>query len=234
MTDQRLVAVIPARGGSKRLPRKNLLPFAGKPLLQWTIEAAQRSAAFHEIVLSSDDEEILSLGRKLGVTAVQRPAQLAADDTSTIDVLRHLIDYFQRHGSKTFDALCLLQPTSPLRDSTDIQNAIKKFYAVNAESLISVCQVDHSPLWCNTLEGDERMDNFLSSEIINKRSQDLPTYYRLNGAIYVSTLENILKHGSFFTENSYAFKMSREKSIDIDDEMDFIVAETLFKKAFTE
>lgn len=225
-----VLAVIPARAGSKRVPQKNKRLLLGKPLLFYTIEAAQNSGVIDEIVVSTDDEEIAEIAKKAGVSVpFLRPAELAQDGSKTIDVVIHLIEWYKEKQNKEWDVILLLQPTSPLRTAKHIQEAWRLFLEKETDAVVSVCQVEHHPWWSNTLSADGNMKNFLSEEIINKRSQELPLFYRLNGAIYFAKAAILKEYRSFFIEKSFAYVMKRECSIDIDSELDFLVAECLLK-----
>lgn len=214
---------IPARGGSRRLPRKNTLDFCGKPLIAWTIEASQRSKYIDKVLVSSEDNEILNISNKLKATSIKRPINLASDTSRTFDALIHASTLIEK-----YDYQVLLQPTSPLRNEKHIDNAIEFLEKKNADAIISVCETDHSPLWTNTLDDSLSMKNFIDKDFLNKRSQDLDKYYRLNGAIYICKTSKLLKEKTFFLkENIYAFKMDKSVSIDIDDEFDFEVAKNL-------
>ncbi|HIP54619.1 MAG TPA: acylneuraminate cytidylyltransferase family protein [Sulfurimonas autotrophica] len=224
--ERTFLAVIPARGGSKRLPRKNILDLAGKPLIAWSIEAAKESKYIDAVVVSSDDDEILDIAHALGVRALKRPAVLASDTATTFDTVEHLI----KNLKKEYTHVVLLQPTSPLRESKDIDKAIELLDKKDADAIISVCEMEHSPLWSNRLPEDKSMANFLNKEILNKRSQDLETYYRLNGAIYIADVTKLLEQKSFFLEEKiYAYVMDQERSIDIDTKLDFMVANYLLR-----
>lgn len=215
------LAIIPARGGSKRLPRKNMLELAGKPLVAWCIEAALHSNYIDNVIVSSDDDEILSISTMFGAETIKRPDCLAGDMATTFDTIKHTIDH-----STNYDYIILLQPTSPLRKTNHIDEAIELLIAKKADAVISVCEMEHSPLWSNTLSEDGDMSNFIRDEIKNKRSQDLEKYYRLNGAIYISKTSRLLEEKSFMLkDNIFAYIMARESSIDIDTLTDFRVAE---------
>lgn len=220
------LAIIPARGGSKRLPRKNVLDLAGKPLIAWSIEAGLTSKYVDKTIVTSDDDEILGIAKKLGVDDIKRPDELASDTATTFDAIKHTID-----NVKQYDYIVLLQPTSPLRDEKHIDEAIELLESKNADALISVCEMDHSPLWSNILPQDGNMSNFLRGEVLNKRSQDLEKYYRINGAIYICKTERLLEEKSFFLKNNiFAYKMDRRSSIDIDEEVDFEIAAAMIGK----
>ena len=225
---KKILAIIPARGGSKRLPHKNVLDLAGKPLVAWSIESALSSKYIDRVILSSDDEEIIKVAKEWGCDIpFTRPKELAQDNSRSIDLVTHALNTLEEE----YDDVILLQPTSPLRTSEDIDNAIEQFYAKDATSVIGVCEVEHSPLWSNTLDESLSMNNFLDDKYNNSRSQDLPTYYRINGAFYMSRVASVLKEESFFVkENIYAFVMSQEHSVDIDTKLDFIIAEAVLKE----
>ena len=226
--EKTFLAIIPARGGSKRLPKKNVLELAGKPLIAWSIEAAKESKYIDSVVVSSDDNEILSVAIEHGAQSLKRPVELASDEATTADTLVHVI----KNMKEAYDYIVLLQPTSPLRDAQDIDEAIKYLFEKEAKSIVSVCEMEHSPLWANTLPNDRNMQTFLKEEGINRRSQDLEPYYRLNGAIYICKTEEFLKAKSFFLkENVFAYEMPQNKSVDIDTDLDFLVAEALISRA---
>ena len=226
--EKTFLAIIPARSGSKRLPRKNVLDLAGKPLIAWSIEAARESQYIDSVVVSSDDDEILSVAKRYGAQSINRPKELASDTARTMDALFHVIENMQ----EDYDYIVLLQPTSPLRNAKDIDGAIEYLFEKEAQSIVSICEMEHSPLWANTLPHDRNMRNFLKDEVLNKRSQDLEPYYRLNGAIYICKMEELLREKSFFLkEGLFAYEMPQEKSIDIDTKLDFLIAESLLKNA---
>ncbi len=215
------LAIIPARGGSKRLPRKNLLDLCGKPLIAYSIQAGLKSKYLNKVVVTSDDEEILQISQSFGANIIKRPDELASDMATTFDAIEHTIKSLEK-----YDYVVLLQPTSPLRNEKHIDEAIELLEEKNADAVISVSEMEHSPLWSNTLQEDLNMSAFLRDEVKNKRSQDLEKYYRLNGAIYICKTEKLLENRGFFIkENIFAYVMDKENSIDIDDEIDFKLAQ---------
>lgn len=224
------LAIIPARKGSKRLPNKNILKLGNKPLIAWTIEAALKSKYIDEVMVTTDSAEIAVFAKNYGAKVpFIRPNELATDKASSNDVVKHAVDFYKQKG-QTFENIILLQPTSPLRTTNNIDNAIKLQIEKNANSIISVCETDHSPLWSNTLNSDNSMEKFIKPEVKGKRSQDLETYYRLNGAVYIVKTSTFLKEKSFFSKKkSFAYKMDKKHSIDIDDEIDFKLAEIVIK-----
>ena len=217
------LAIIPARGGSKRLPRKNVLDLNGKPLIAWSIKAGLNSKYIDKVVVSSDDDEILTISKKYGAVTINRPNELASDIATTFDAIKHTVDNYEK-----YDYIVLLQATSPLRDEKHIDEAIELLELKKADAVVSVCKMDHSPLWSNTLDESLSMVGFLKDEVLKKRSQDLEKYYRLNGAIYICKVERLLENKGFFLkENIYAYVMDRKSSVDIDEEIDFKIAEIL-------
>ncbi|WP_299204832.1 acylneuraminate cytidylyltransferase family protein [uncultured Amphritea sp.] len=221
--NSKYLAVIPARGGSKRLPGKNLKLLAGIPLLSWTINAARNSQCIDKIVVSSDDDCILTLAEKEGVVALRRPASISADTSSTVDALIHAV----AEEGEGFDHIVLLQPTSPLRNESHIDAAIDYSELKKSPSVVSVCEVDHSPLWENTLPNDNSLKGFIRSDVVGKRSQDLDIYYRLNGAIYIVSIDRLIAENCLIFDESFAFIMDKESSVDIDTIYDFLYAEAM-------
>lgn len=214
------LAIVPARGGSKRLPRKNVLDLAGKPLIVWSIEAGLKSQYIDEVVVTSDDNEIIEIARECGAKTLKRPDELASDTATTYDAVAHTIKNYPH-----YDYIVLLQPTSPLREAEQVDEAIELLFEKNADAVISVCETEHNPLWSNTLPENNSMAEFLPEKIKNTRGQDLEHYYRLNGAIYICQTDMLLKERTFFIqENVFAYKMERKQSIDIDEEIDFKLA----------
>ncbi|MDF1874442.1 acylneuraminate cytidylyltransferase family protein [Sulfurimonas sp. SAG-AH-194-I05] len=225
-TVKTFLVAIPARGGSKRLERKNVLLLNNKPLINYSIEAALDSTYITKVIVSSDDDEILDVSLKCGATILKRPRSLATDTSTTFDAVKHLIE-----NAPSCDYIVLLQATSPLRTTQDINAAIELLLEKKADAVVSVCEMDHSPLWANTLSENASMEGFLSQDVLNKRSQDLDTFYRINGAIYICDTQKFLKEKTFFLrENTFAYKMNRESSIDIDEKIDFKIAEFILKE----
>ena len=222
------IAVITARSGSKGVKDKNIRQLEGKPLLAYTVEAALRSGCFDCVHVSTDSEEYAKIAKAYGADVpFLREVSLATDTAGTWDVLRACVEQYDRLGQK-FDTVTLLQPTSPLRDVLDIQKAFQIFEEKHAQSVVSVCEVEHSPMLCNTLGTDGSMDGFVDLNKVGRR-QDMETYYRLNGAIYIQTTKLLMEQGNLYGSGAYAYVMSQEHSIDIDTELDFLIAETILK-----
>jgi CMP-N-acetylneuraminic acid synthetase len=226
--DTKTLAIIPAREGSKRLKNKNILPLCNKPLIAYTIEAALASKYIDKVVVTSDSDAVLDIATSFNVDTIRRPDHLATDTSASIDAILHTLDNYD-----SFDNVILLQVTSPLRTSQHIDKAIAVFIQKEANGVISVCKTEHSPLWSNTLENNNKMDNFLSKALLNTRSQDLPQYYRLNGAIYIAKKDKIIEQKTFFIDsNIFAYIMPQEVSIDIDTQLDFLLCETILQYQF--
>ena len=219
------VAIIPARGGSKRLPGKNMMLIAGKPLIGWTIEAAIASGVFARVVVSTDSWEIAVLAAQFGAEVpFMRPDELTQDDTPTVDVMIHAVKQLSKDDSIWTHIACL-QPTSPLRTAQNIREAVKQLEEKQADAIISVCRSEHSPLWSNTLPESLSLDGFIPQNIQKTPSQQLPAYYRLNGALYFCSIPRMLEERTLFLNSgAYAYVMSRKDSIDIDDQVDFDLA----------
>src|SRR5688572_14162124 len=182
LNDKPVIALVPARGGSKRLPGKNVKLLAGKPLIAWTIEAARHSLLVDKVVLSTDDEEIAQIGRVFGAEVpFIRPIELSSDTATTASVVLHAID---RLALPATCVLLILQPTSPLRTSSDIDQALFLLEERGAEGVVSVCECEHNPLWSGTLSADWNMEGFLRDDLLSLPRSKIPRYYRLNGAIY--------------------------------------------------
>lgn len=227
-----VVAFIPARGGSKGIPRKNLAPLAGRPLMQWTIDAVRESRTVDDIFLSSDDEEIIAFCRSLGVDVPYvRPPELARDDTSMIDTVRHALEWMGDHRPEGMpDNLLLLQPTSPLRTAEDIDGAVRQFKDTGVASLISVNEMAEHPYECVNLTPNGWAFLAKPNEKADRRQDYLDRYYFVNGAIYLAKTSFILNQGLFFKESeSGIFIMPPERGLDIDQPWQLSVAEALLK-----
>ncbi|WP_210447225.1 cytidylyltransferase domain-containing protein [Vibrio crassostreae] len=224
---KKVLAIIPARGGSKRLPRKNVLPLAGKPLIGWSIDAAKNSKYIDQIFVSTDDKEIADVSSLFGIDVPElRPDHLASDTATTESVLTYTLEKF---GSDV-DIIVLLQPTSPLRTAQHIDEALDLFIKKQAFSVVSVTPCEHPPLWANTLPEDGTMGDFIRPEAL-KRSQDCGAFFRFNGAIYIFDVRKLMEYGEIrYTEESFAYVMENRVSFDIDQQLDFELAEFFINK----
>lgn len=220
-----ILALICARGGSKRLPGKNIKLLGGKPLIQWSIEAAQSVPEITNILISTDDENIADVARTCGISVPWlRPSELATDNASTVDVAIHALDYFERmHGE--LDGLMLLQPTSPFREPSSIKKAISVFYKQNRRPVVSVSKVKSHPMWCFEVEGNV-MSPFIGGDGTSTRYQDLPPAYSLNGLLYLISPAQIRAEKSFIGKDCIPLICENiVEAIDIDTEWDWQCAE---------
>lgn len=225
----RNLAIIPARSGSKGLKDKNIKLLNGKPLLAYTIEAARESDLFDEIMVSTDSQNYADIAKQLGANVpFLRSEILSNDNASSWDVVKEVIERYKDFGIE-FDTVALLQPTSPLRTSNDIVEGYKVMEKKVANFVVGVCEMDHSPLWANTLPDDYSMENFIRSEVVKMPRQSIPTYYRINGALYIVKVDYFMKASDIYADRSFASVMRRENSIDIDEILDFVIAEALLK-----
>lgn len=225
---KKIIAVIPARGGSKRIPKKNIKRLAGRPLIAWTIEAAKKSKYIDRVIISTDDEEITKVSKKWGAEVINRPKDLATDTAKTMDAIFHLLDILKKEKYQP-GIIVLLQPTSPLRTFQDIDSAIELFLNKKCGSVISVFEAEFNFWWAFGIKSDY-LKPFFGWEKFFSRSQDLPKLYMPNGAIYIAAPETLKKYNSFYTkENILPYIMPKERSVDIDYEIDFKLTELLFK-----
>lgn len=217
-----VVALVTARGGSKGIPGKNLVPVAGKPLLTWTIEAALASRAVRRIVVSTDDEAIRQTALEAGAEVpFVRPAQYAQDHSSHLSVVLHALEFLETEEGRLPDYLLLLQPTSPLRLSSDIDAAIALAIQSSADSVVSVCETHHHPLLVKRISEQGRLVDYLSVDRkVYLRRQDLPSAYALNGAIYLTRPQVLRIEGTFLPDNTVPYVMPQERSLDLDTPWD--------------
>jgi len=224
--DKKIICLIPARGGSKGIKLKNIKIFAGEPLIGHTIKAAINSKLIDNIYVSTDNEDIAEISLNYGVEVIKRPKELARDETKTIEVVLDFINKINIDSEENI--IILLQPTSPLRKTKDIDDAIKIYLENKCESVISVNKINHSPLWSfNLVEG--YLKPFFKQEYLEQRRQELPILFAPNGAIYISSPKILRKYLSFFGSKIIPYIMPFENSIDIDSEEDFELAEIIFK-----
>ncbi len=220
------LALIPARGGSKGLPRKNVLPVGGKPLIAWTIEAALASACVDRVVLSSDDDDIMAVAEAHGCEVLfRRPAELSGDSASSLAVVSHALAQLP-----AFDHVMLLQPTSPMRLASDIDAAFELMCRQGAQACVSVCPVEESPFWMYQIDAGYKLQPLLPQLELRTRRQDLPPVYMLNGAIYVASTAYFQQHQGFLGSECAAYVMPRSRSIDIDTADDLAAIELLLNK----
>lgn len=225
--DNQLLMIIPARGGSKAIPRKNITPLAGKPLIAWTIAAALASS-LGRVIVSTDDEEIARVARDHGAEApFLRPAHLAADDTPGIDPLLHAVTWMETNEHYAPEYVMLLQPTSPLREPADIERAYKLAGEAEADAVVSVSEAQEHPYWMKTIAADGTATDFLPTSEAYSSRQSLPQLYLLNGGIYLVRRQVLLSERTLYPERTVAYVMPPERSIDIDTPWDLYLAQLI-------
>jgi CMP-N,N'-diacetyllegionaminic acid synthase len=223
----KLLALVPARGGSKRLPGKNIKPLAGKPLIQWTIQPALESQLFCDVILSTDDEQIAETGKSLScLVPWLRPASLSSDTATSIDVALHALDWYEAEYGKV-DGLVLLQPTSPFRSINTLHETAKLFASDMTKPVVTVSPVQQHPAWC-FYQDESGIAPCLGWEESNKRSQDLKPAYVLNGVVYITPPEVIRKENNFINNSTRAhIVINTDEIIDIDTEDDWNAAQRI-------
>lgn len=228
MNSMKNLAIIPARSGSKGVKDKNIRMICGQPLIAYSIQAAKESHVFETIHVSTDSEKYAQIAREYGADVpFLRTSEYATDVASTWDAVRYVQEQYAQLG-KRYDMITVLQPTSPLREAKDICEAYKMFCEKEAKSVISVCETEYSPTLCKQIKDDLSLNNFIDINLA-KRRQEMPKYYRLNGSIYMLKTEVLKNMNELYGTKSYAYIMEREKSIDIDDELDIKIAEILLE-----
>lgn len=220
-----LIAIIPARGGSKGIKRKNLALLNNKPLLYYTIKAAKEAKCIDCIVVSSEDEEILNYAKSQNVSALKRPLEFAQDNSRSNEVVKHCLENFPK-----FDEFVLLQATSPLREALHIDEAFLKFKKDKAEALISVCAYDREILKAFVLNEQGFLKGICNDSFPFTPRQELPEVFMPNGAIYLGRSENFLKNPSFLAQQTSYFLMDAKSSLDINEPSDLQKAEQILKE----
>lgn len=223
------LAIIPARCGSKGLIDKNIKLLNHKPMLAYSIEAAKKAGIFSHIIVSTDSERYGEIALEYGAEVpFYRSKHNSSDSASSWDTVKEVLSEYKNRGLE-FDMFTLLQPTSPLRGFEDIQRAYQIFVEKKATSVVSVCEMEHSPLWSNTLPVDNSLEGFINRDV-NTQRQKLNKYYRINGAIYMANVKSFLEDENLYKKGGYAYKMTIENSIDIDTELDFKFAEIIMQQ----
>ncbi|QWR77704.1 acylneuraminate cytidylyltransferase family protein [Candidatus Magnetomonas plexicatena] len=230
-----VLAIIPARGGSKGLPRKNLRPLCGKPLIHYTLEAVSESKTITKAILTTDSDEIIETCRSFPYIEIpfKRPPELARDDTPMLPVVAHAVEFLENSQNYRPDYIVLLQPTSPLRTHIHIDEALQLLLTHNeADSVVSVVELPHNCNPFSIMKYDGRyLQPFMQYDESKNLRQLKPSFYARNGAaIYAATYECLMAKKSFFGDTVLPYFMKKEESIDIDDEFDFFVAETLISQ----
>lgn len=223
----KVLALVPARGGSKQIPGKNIRPIGGRPLIHWTLDSARASGSFDRIMVTTDSEEIASSCRSQGFDVPWlRPAEMAKDDSPRELAVFHCLAKLREAGYAP-DAVMLLQPTSPLRRPESIREALRKFVNSDGESVVSVCPASDHPLWCKKITDDGRITQFVEGIDIPACRQDLPPAYVLSGSIFLASVGTLESTRSFYSGSTLGLVLPRDESVDIDDDIDWILAEAL-------
>ena len=225
---KKILSIITARGGSKGLKRKNVVDLAGKPLIAWTIEASLDSKYITKTIVSSDDKEALDISKEYGANVVRRPDDLSSDSATSESVIKHTIDYLESMG-EMFDIVILLQPTSPLRNSKDIDSAFEIMFNSDATAVISTSEFDNKILKTFIETPDGFLKGVSNNEYPFIRRQDLPVVYMSNGAIYIIDVNIFNKNLSLITDRTVPYLMPANKSFDVDSESDLLSIERLIK-----
>lgn len=224
--NKKILAVIPARGGSKGVPGKNIRSAGGKPLIAWIIEAAKASQYVDRIILSSDNQKIIDSAKAFGCEVpFVRPSEFAQDNSSSSDVVVHALEKIPG-----YDYVMLFQPTSPLTLSRDIDGCIESCINSNAKAMVSVTEPGKNPYWMFKIGKDNKLLPLLGEDYLNKPRQQLPPVYTPTGAIYMAETGWFLKKQSFYSNVTKGFVMPLERSLDIDSELDFNFFETFLKR----
>jgi CMP-N-acetylneuraminic acid synthetase len=228
--EQRILAIIPARGGSKGIPRKNMQLLRGKPLISYSIHAALQSHTIQKTVVSTDDESIACAARQYGAEVpFLRPLHLSTDTATSVSVLQHAVRYLADKEEDPADIIVCLQPTSPLRSAEDIDQAVTLCLSTGADSVVSLCPAEHHPYWMKTVVGNRVYPLMEVDDEKYPRRQDLPPVYQLNGAVYVTRRRILLEEDRLLGGNTLAYVMPRERSVDIDTPIDLKLAELLMQ-----
>lgn len=220
--NQPVLALVPARGGSKGIPRKNMASLCGRPLLEYTLRAALDAKYIDHVWLSSDDIEILEFGSKLGVQALLRPHEFATDDASSIGVVQHFLSVLPQDLLQKNPLIVYLQPTSPLRTAKHIDDAFHALHRCNASTLVSVIELEKSPFKAFKLDEDGRLISLFDERLSNARRQDLPRTFVPDGAIYIFSVTDFVDRGGFPSNGSVPFVLNQMDSVDIDTPDDLI------------
>jgi len=222
-----VIAIIPARGGSKRLHRKNILPLGGVPLVAWSILAAKQSGVFCDILVSTDDQEIADVAITYGARVLwMRPPELAGDTASVVDVLLYDLNRYEATVKVEVDSVMLLQPTSPYRRASTIRGAVEAFQNANGASIVGVSPAKTHPFWCLVADEEGSMRPFANPDGLALRSQDLPPVFEVNGCLYLTDTRYLRESRSIYTKPFRPFVIDDPvESIDIDTPFDWRVAE---------
>jgi CMP-N,N'-diacetyllegionaminic acid synthase len=230
ISDKKILAIVPARAGSKGLPGKNVKSLLGKPLVGWSIDAGKNSKYIDDLIVSTDSEEIASQSREFGAEVpFIRPSEFSTDTASSIDVILHSVDWLAEH-KRNYEIVVLLEPTSPLRETVDIDQAIELMHEHSATSVVSICCTESMhPMFMFHLNSNGILSPFSGNHPNNLRRQDINPIYFIDGTIYCSSIETLKFNRGFYHEKTYGYVVPKWKSLEIDDDDDFVMVEALMK-----
>jgi len=227
--EKEIIAIIPAKGQSKGVPRKNIRLLLGKPLIWYSIQAAKSVKNIKRVFVSTEDKEIAEISKKFGAEIIKRPIEYAKDESPTNDVISHILDTLNEREKYEPSTIVLLQPTSPLRESKNIKEALELFQTNKCGSVISICEVLHPIQWTFEIVDNGFLKPAFNEKYLGMRRQELTKYYLPNGAIFITSLSNFREKNSFYCHPIMPYIMPPEISVDLDTELDFIIAESLLK-----
>ena len=225
------LVIIPARGGSKGLPWKNIKVLWVKPLVEWSIEAGLKSKYVDEVMTSTDDEKIAEISKKYGASVpFLRPSELASDTATTFDTVKHTIDYYKNELKKEFDYIVLLEPTSPLREVFDIDMAIEILLESRADSIVGICKTEsQNPAFLVSKNENGLISGYENKDMVVLRRQEIKDVYFFEGTIYVSKTDVLLDKKTFYHDNTIGYEVPKYKALEIDDIIDFVMVEAIMK-----
>ena len=227
-----VIAIIPARGGSKGLPGKNIKELCGKPLIAWSIAAGLGSQYIDEVMVTTDSDEVARIARIFGASVpFMRPTELASDTATSFEAIKHAIDFYENELHKKFDYIVLLEPTSPLRDESDIDLAIEQLLSSpQASAVVGICKTEsQNPAFLVKKNGNNFLVGYENKNIKVLRRQDISDVYFFEGSVYVSHTETLLAKKTFYHEQTLGYEVPKWKALEIDDLDDFVMVEALMK-----
>ncbi len=229
--DKTFLAIIPSRGGSKGLPGKNIKELCGKPLIAWSIEAGSKNKYIDEVMVTTDSQEIANIAKQYGANIpFLRPKELASDTATTFDAAKHTIEFYKNELNKEFDYIVLLEPTSPLREVLDIDNAIEKLLRSNANSIVGICKTeDQNPAFLVKKDGNGFISGYENKDMKVLRRQEIEDIYFFEGSLYISDITTYLYRKSFYHKDTIGYEVPKYKALEIDDIYDFIMVEAIMK-----
>ncbi len=225
------LGIVPARGGSKGLPGKNIKELCGKPLIAWSIESGLKSKYLDEVMITTDSKDIADIAKQYGASVpFLRPEFLASDTATSFDAIKHTIEFYKNEFDKEFDYIVLLEPTSPLRETSDIDIAIEQLFNSNADSIVGICRTeDQNPAFLVFKNEKDFISGYENHDMKVLRRQDIKDVYFFEGTIYISKTDVLLNKKTFYHENTIGYVVPKYKSLEIDDIDDFIMVEAIMK-----